>query len=249
MTLDNYLKSKTAQDTTEMPVVIIKSNGLAFSIANWFGNKKTATEGMSEILFELGYGSEETVILDDFSISEFSFACSTDSNKNMRITLVPSSLEENAVVITETDGTTTKAVRTYECIHRLENNREHLKPYNCEITSKTNGNIFSQTYAQHHWEAEITNEKDEKTYTFYIKTVKPKINAESYAVTKDGFFELDNAEELQKYLLGLSFPVDFEEVYKKLCEISLTPVSEFPNLFISETLKTKHNDPKTTNYI
>lgn len=248
MRLEDLGKDNTAQDTAEMPTVIFKNKGLEGAVANWFGFRKTAIEGMSEILFELGYEDNESVILDDFDVSEFSFACSTDSNKNMRITLVPSSLEENAVVITKTEGTE-EATRTYECIHRLGGNREHLKPYSCEIKNTITSNTFSQTYSQYHWEAEVTNTNDKETYTFYIKVVKPRGTTELGVVTEDNFFELENAEETKKYLLGLTFPISIEEVYKKLCEMSLSSVSEFPNLFISETLKAGNREPKTTNYI
>lgn len=44
--------------------------------------------------------------------------------------------------------------------------------------------------------------------------------------------KLDNEIELQKYLMNLEFPISIEEVYKKICEISLGDVSKYSRIVL-----------------
>ena len=54
---------------------------------------------------------------------------------------------------------------------------------------------------------------------------------------------MENEEQLQQYLLGLTFPLEINEVYKKISEISTSSVNEYPSFKI-EVKREKNN--KTT---
>lgn len=62
-------------------------------------------------------------------------------------------------------------------------------------------------------------------------------------------FKLKNEEDLQQYLLGLTFPIDITEVYNKICEMSLDSVTEYPTLKIEVTKRINKKDKKTTDMI
>ncbi len=53
---------------------------------------------------------------------------------------------------------------------------------------------------------------------------------------KDSVSMLPNEEDLSNYLLGLSFPIEIEKAYKKICELSLTDI-ELISHVVLETQK------------
>ena len=62
-------------------------------------------------------------------------------------------------------------------------------------------------------------------------------------------FRLKNEDELQQYLLGLTFPLDIREVYKKLCDISLNSIKEYPLIELEIRKQVDEINFKTTDKI
>lgn len=61
--------------------------------------------------------------------------------------------------------------------------------------------------------------------------------------------ELDNYLELEKYLTSLTFPCSILDVYKKICEISLTDVNKYSSLSLSFSRKLDENNKIETDKI
>lgn len=65
----------------------------------------------------------------------------------------------------------------------------------------------------------------------------------------DYTFRMKNEEQLQQYLLGLSFPLKIDEVYKKIVEISIDSINEYPNFNLKVERKLDEKKQKTTGRI
>jgi hypothetical protein len=153
--------------------------------------------------------------------------------------------EEYPEVIISTD----EYKKSYACQYSMETKKEYLRLQWQSIKNPDNGNTFYHLLSRYSCQLSVGKEIDGAAYEFSIYASKPDTIAESGFITPDGDFELKNTEELQKYLLGLSFPISIDEVYKRLCEISLSPVSKFPSLTLKGTKKVGEEEPKTTDLV
>lgn len=113
------------------------------------------------------------------------------------------------------------------------------------MTNEKNGNTYYRYLSPNNVLIKLTK----LDYEFSISIDNPK-----RVKSKDKssyIFRLRNEEELEQYLLELQFPFFIEEVYKKLCEISLEPVTKYPKLLL-KVEKPKYGYPSkriTTDFI
>ena len=111
------------------------------------------------------------------------------------------------------------------------------------IKNSENGNSCYRYLSP--YKAYFTLENGE--YCFLIEIDRPK--SIKVDVFSNYVFRLKNEEQLQQYLLGLTFPLKIDEVYNKICEISTNCVEEYPNFEIRVERKIDKKNNKKTDLI
>ena len=176
-----------------------------------------------------GIESEETCILNKFNKDEFSFNCHFDNSGNdAKISLRWESMMDcGPEFIIEYPNER----KTYDYHKEYKDSPTRLELQHYTINNPLNGNSYHRLLSPYN--AYFTLENCE--YSFLVKIGKPE------SIETDVFsyyaFSLENEEELKQYLLGLTFPFEIREVYKKICEISVKSIGEYPN-FIMELKRT-----------
>lgn len=133
--------------------------------------------------------------------------------------------------------------KTYDYWQEYEERSIRLKLQHYTINNPENGNSCYKDLSVDTANFILKNGE----YSFSIDIKRPK--SSKVDVLSDYVFRLENEEQLQQYLLGLTFPLDINEVFKKICEISTSSVNEYPSFKIEVKRKLDKNNNKTTDMI
>lgn len=232
------------KNVTKKPNVIFKSSELERRVDAWLDSKNPTKEEFGKLLSKLGYASGETVVLDDYDKENCSFSCicnsvSANHPQSARISLRFGGMEDFPELTIHTD----EYDKSYACVYNHDQEEEGLRLESYNLRNQNNGNALHRCLYSFRWEAEVEYARDNEVYSFSVFASKPENAAGS------GFYELKNSEELQNYLLGLSFPISIEEVYRRVCEISLTPVTDFPAITLCASSKRGNEEAQVTDLV
>lgn len=181
-------------------------------IANEFG----------KILLKVGVQPDEICIISGHDKDNFSFNCHLkNSDKDKKISLRWGDPIDNLPEIIVQDES--KEER-YEYYPEYDN-----KPSNLLLRFQTlyrnNNSLFRYLYGY-----DTMFRLSDGSKKLQLDVTRPDYITEA---GYDGYqYRLNNEEELQEYLLELSFPIDINEVYKIISEISLDSIKDYPEIKI-----------------
>lgn len=158
------------------------------------------------VLKLIGINSSETCTLSQFDKDIFLFNCHFEnSNEDAEIFL---SWECFPEACAELNIKYKNVNKTYLYIEEYKNHPISLELERYTITNN-NGNQYQRYLLNFKTFIHISNEN----YNFYIDISEPKSQRKDSI--KRAPFILKNEEQLEQYLLGLSFPIAIDDVYKK----------------------------------
>lgn len=184
-----------------------------------------------------GIDNTETCTLNQFDKDKFSFNChfnnsGNDANISLRW---GNMLDDGPEFIIDYQNES----KTYEYWAETEKKPTRLVLQQYTIKNTENGNSCFRYLSPYNVSFTLQNGE----YSLSIDIDRPEsIKADVFS---DYTFRIKNEEELNQYLLGLSFPFEINEVYKKICEISIDSIVEYPNF----NLEVKRKMDKKTNKI
>jgi len=188
-----------------------------------------------------GVDNAETCTLDQFDKDNFSFNCHFNNRSNdAKISLRWGSMMDSGpeFIIDYLDEN-----KTYDYYEEYKDKPTRLKLQHYTIKNPENENSCYRYLSPYAAYFTLTNGE----YSFLIEIERPE--SIKVDVFSDYVFRLENEEQLQQYLLGLTFPLEINEVYKKICEISTSSVNEYPSFKIEVKRKLDEKNNKTTDMI
>lgn len=230
---------------TNLPKVIFEDMGLKVAIGQWLGilssrkayvtlegtmythlsaeelmdltsisaeQLKLIEEKFAQLLKMAGVPKEETCTLRKYDRENFSFECHFgNSNDAAKIDLrYGDMMDSGPEFIIDYNNSR----RTYDYWKDRKSDEVNMKMQHYTVVNPANGNSCFRFYSPY----SVTFNLRNGDYCFAISVDRPdNINVPSL---KDYTFELKNEDKIQQYLLGLEFPLDINEVYKKIAEIS-----------------------------
>ena len=206
-------------------------------------------EKMQEIVTKFGFllklaGIEnaETCTLDQFDKDNYSFNCHfSNSDDDAKITLRWAEIIDLGMEITINYQNESKTYDYYWLESEEKQTRLELQRYT--IKNPENENSCYRYLSPHNVYFLLSNGE----YSFSLEIERPK-NIE-FDVSSNNKFRLENEEQLQQYLLGLTFPLEINEVFKKVCEISTNSIEEYPIFKIEVKRKSDEKNDKTTDIV
>lgn len=216
-----------------------KGNGLKRIVIPKFLLNRVKQE-FGRILKMAGVPEDEVCIIDQFDKENFS--CRVHfyrENKDYAMSFRWGDPIDNLAQITIADD---KRSDTYEYLHYTDGTTpSELTPYHYTIKNgDTSCYRFLSAYSAPY---RVSN----GDYTFTIDVARPE------SITTPGYtgyrFHLNNEAQLEEYLLGLTFPFDISEVYKRVQQISLGKVSAYPSIKLEVKKKVDEKNSITTDQI
>jgi len=229
----NEIEETTTIDTEipDIPKVVFEDSKLQIKIGQWlYGFQQHDFENIPKKFGELfklaGINSSETCVLSQSDEDKFSFNChfnNADDNASisMRDSMPQFTIDYH------------NCSNTYDYAKADEDRPMLFILRYRTLTNSENGNKVWRMFTPLHSSIKLFN----KDYTLSIDVDEPHIQEEDeLKKTGDiGDYILKNEKELEQYLSKLTFPVAIDEVYKKVCELSLGPVSQYPKLTLKVT--------------
>lgn len=225
----DFKSSKVRNNDRTVPnIVFDKCNDLILLMEDWFGNNKTVSENMGLLMFKLGIlsSSDDIVRVYNFDDRECSFSCAVNYKNIYNIKIK----NLNRVDInTEIEVLSFNVKKKYECIPVSEIELG-MRVIQREHSIYQDGVCYTRGLFMD--KAVFIVRK--KNYVLEFGISKPN-DVFVPLFGSDGRYskyELDNECDLIKYLKELSFTESVVDIYKKICEISLSDISDYPRMFI-----------------
>lgn len=188
-----------------------------------------------------GIDSAETCTLNQFDKDNYSFNCHFNNNGNdANLSLRWGDMIDFGPELTINYQNESK---TYDYWAETDEKPTRLNLQHYTIKNPENGNSCYSFLSQYRTYLSLTNGE----YSFSIEIDRPESIKDD--VFSDYVFRLENEEELIQYLLGLTFPLEINEVYKKICEISTSNVDEYPSFKIEAKKKLDEKNKKKTDMV
>lgn len=186
------------------------------------------------LLKAAGVDSSEVCALSNFDKKHFSCNCKfSNTDEDALLSITWGDWMDSGPELTIKSGNET---RTYDYYDAYNERPAGLHLQHLSIKNPENGNSCFRFMSPYSSYFSLEN----GDYTFKIEIDRPKTTAADPLSGKD--FKLNNEDELQQYLLGLTFPLDISEVYKMICKISVDSIYAFPSFNITVE---KAEDKKT----
>ncbi|MCM1053574.1 MAG: hypothetical protein NC483_06340 [Ruminococcus sp.] len=187
-----------------------------------------------------GIKDGETCVFSDYNEKEFSFNCHLEkANEDCKIYVRWGDLvDEMPEVIIDTVNTN----RHYDYHEAYKDNPAKLTLQSYTL-KKDNGNELYRYISPY----DVNYTLRSADYTLRIEMKNPKdipfdeIFTYKYSFAKE--------KELEEYLLGLSFPMDIFEVYRKIHELDTTSIADYPKFIIGVSKKIDGKREKTTDKV
>lgn len=266
--------SKAEEELLDVPKVVFEDLELQVTIGQWlgilssqqsFGNsgftvythlsaeklmKKVniPAQKFEEIVTKFGFllklagvDNTETCTLDQFDKDNFSFNCHFNNrNNDANISLRWGDMIDFGPEFTINYQNESKTYNYYE---ESEEKPIRLELQHYTIKNPENENSCYRYLFPDETYFTLTNGE----YNFSIEIKRPE--SIKVDIFSEYVFRLENEEQLQQYLLGLTFPLEINEVYKKICEISTSSVNEYPSFKIEVKRKLDEKNNKTTDMV
>lgn len=233
-------------DLSDVPEVLFEDFDLQLMIGQWLGITKKNDEIASIFglfLKLVGVQNSEICILNQYDKANFSFNCHFSKNgDDAKISLRYRAFTDSPAVF-NIDYQNENRDYVYDNLFYNKLIKFNLQNYT--IKNPENGNSCYRFLSPFKAHFTLTNGDDE----LFIVIDKPE-SMEFDAVDDSNYvFRLENEEQLLQYLLGLKFPIKINELYSKICEISINRVEKYPKFGIEVNKKIDEKNSKTTDLI
>ena len=217
----------------KIPRVVIEDKNLEKAIGYWLGSQINVGKKFGEVLINVGFKPSDEIVLCKYQEKTLSFNYIVNGNnpykKNTIWLSYKNDYNNNSHIIVTTGSKNTRSRMVYE-VERTSSNKigdkYHVFSYLYE--DKRYGMISRRYYEN---KAEFFVEKDD--YELYLSVEK---NDNLFIKQgSDGVYRIKNEKELISYLTSLTFPVEIDLVYKKICEISLGDINIYPEFCLKVT--------------
>ena len=241
--LINKIKGLLKGKNKDLPQVnLVNDYQLKQRLTNSFIIDDSVDECLASILSELGVKSDEKVIIknfQEFSKEEKGKGYYIDCYKNNKY------LFKLGFNFEDFFSETPKLIVIYPYIDI----KEEYEIYNRSSKKETKITLEEISYEQNYLDKMKYYREYSPDSTKYIiskgenelvlSIEKPyNQNIQKDEKGRDIKYELDNEVELVNYLVELKFPITIEDVYKKICEISLGDnISNYPYIYLYVTNK------------
>ena len=224
--------AKNKRNGLQLPNIVYSNAMTEKELSNSHIEDNVVAKCLDLILYELGFISGEKVVIGDHHnykhIRGYYIECYKDKEYLFKLGFVYSDSFSRTpkLIVTYPHSIIQK---TYEIDYEPVKNQPKITLYLTTSEHKySSGTKYLRNY---NWEdAEYIISKGENQ--FVLKVDKPY----DLQNPKEHYYRLNNEEELVNYLSKLEFPIEIEEVYKKICEISLGEnISEYPFIHICVT--------------
>lgn len=220
-------------EIVKTPKVIYKGYDLQVFIGKWISQSsyeniedlEKTLANFGTVLSLIGINPNETCIIDELNEQEQSFHCHLkEANEDMKMSLDNGDGQDFGpeLEIIEENGK-----RVYE--YYPERSTRALRVALRQQIIQNEENVYKKD--SHYYTVDIT--AGNATNDIAIK-INPVVEADD--------FTLPNERKLQKYLLGLTFPVEMSEIYPKIVELFQNEIEEYPTFSLQ--IKKKMNIQK-----
>ncbi|MDE5630781.1 MAG: hypothetical protein K2I70_04190 [Bacilli bacterium] len=176
------------------------------------------------LLKQLGVLETETCVLADYDKENFSCNCHFENeNDDARLRFRWGDMMDFSPELI-LDYHNSK--RTYEYLAAHNGRKPLLSLQSFTVVNPLNSNSIYSYLSPYDVNYKVSNGEN----TLSIKISRPK--RIHYELGSGYVFRLKNDQELVKYLLELDFPLAIDEVYKKMCEVSIDCIDEYPNFHV-----------------
>ena len=186
------------------------------------------------ILLCAGIDKDEECYLSGLDRKNFTFNCHLKkANKDVKISMRWEDIDNLARITLEDD----EKIVSYEHLFYRKEKLSSVIPshYTLKRGDKSCFRFVSGSHAEY-------TLRDQDDHSLKIDVERPDWIEEPIY---DYQYRLDHEPELEEYLLGLTFPIDISEVYKKLISISLGKAAYYPGIKI----EAKKGEQNTTDRI
>lgn len=252
MNIKNKIKELMKIKNKDLPQVILANDDkLKQRLTNSYISVNTISECLNLILSELGIKPEEQVIiknLQEFSKEEkghgyYGYYIECYKNTKFLFKLgfdFEPFFNDTPKLIVVYPYTDIK--EEYEMYHDFDLKKPKISIEQISYEQKyQDGTKYHREYSPKRVKYLISKGENE-----LVLTIEKPYNQETPEKDKkDNFvkYKLNNETELVNYLVELNFPITIEDVYKKICEISLGEnVSDYPYIYLYATNKKNATD-------
>ena len=220
--IKNAFKKKKSK--LQLPNIVYSNEMTEERLLNYHIGDNTVAECLDLILYELGFISGEHIIIGNCSdfkwVRGYYIECYQDEEYLFRLGFDYSrSFSRTPRLIVTYPNKNIEM--TYEIDYELVKNKLQIALYLVSCKHQYSSGI--QFLRNYNWEdAEYIISKGENQFVLKVDKPYDLENTEEY------YYRLHNEGELANYLSHLEFPIEIGEVYKKICEISLGNVSDYP---------------------
>lgn len=209
------------------PKVIINDIELKNEIGRWLGVNRNIINVFSKLLLNVGFKVEDEIILykyfykeDDYLLFNYIVNGKNPYKKNV-IMLEYGREGKKPRISVNTGSKNTRSKVAYEVDRKLDN----YKIISKSLEDKRYG-MLNRRY----FEDRVLFFVEKNDYELSLCVDSPDCG-----IYYGNIYNLNNENELIKYLCSLTFPVKIDEVYKKICDISLGDTSEYSYVSLKVT--------------
>ena len=218
----------------ERIIKVMKKNNITREdlgqIAETFKNLLTAT----------GISKEEYCYLSNYNNNDLSFKCYQESGHklNMSLKYEEPLIEKSKLIIQ--DGNEKKV---YVFLPAFGEYPNQLCLYSKCLTTKNNINCSIDYLTPNIVAFALYNKQ------YYLSIAIKGKNNDEFNELRNNIFQLKKEDEIRQYLLSLSFPTNIFNVYKKLHNFYLNPITDYQKIEIKVTKHINKGNTKTTDWL
>lgn len=235
---NNYI-----ENCKSIPRVIFDTLGFEMAMKGIFGNDKDINQYLGLVLLRLGFKAEDNIFLCNYNKDEVSFDCVANGNDTGRIKFRNMSVynDDREIVLSKDDIEV-----GYECVMNPVSEigmNVSLARYRRKYS---NGLVYTRYLSRENVRYQIIF----GDYILDLKIVKPiDIVLPLYENGRYAKYRLGNENEIESYLVNLSFPTSIVDVYKEICELLGNNMGIYPEFRLCLSRKDDAGEIKLTDMI
>lgn len=239
-----FKQVKIKRNNKSIPDVIFASNEIALEVSDWFDLKMTAEEFFGLILLRLGFKADDHVLFGNYDKNEHSFQCLVNDKDvyDVKFKNIDFGKSYTEVIINKGD-----IEYGYGCVPREHTELGMIISLAWYRKKLINGMEYMRVLSS-----------DSAKFLFRLGDYSLEFEVDKPTSVKLSLFDdngryskyrVNNEDKLVEYLSSLTFPNSIVDIYKKICEISLSDVGQYPKFFLKVSKKLESGEMVITDLI
>ena len=201
------------------PKVIINDIELKNEIGRWLGVNRNIINVFSKLLLNVGFKVEDEIVLYKYFYREddylsFSYIVNGMNPYKKNVIMLEYGREDKKPRISVNTGSKNNRSKI---VYEVDRELDSYKIISKSLEDKRYGMVNRR-----YFEDRVLFFLEKNDYELSLCVDSPDCG-----IYYGNIYNLNNEKELIKYLCSLTFPVKIDEVYKKICDISLGDVNEY----------------------